>query len=162
MHVVCSCLSTYSAQHLGGGELLKLDHMKVLLRLSEITTQDIWPLESNSDDSLYGHFSMPQNCLLGATDLSTLCLQDMKQSYMHIMAYGSTPYVGMTPKKNGGHIKSAQMTRSKCLQRSVNGFHEPYQALSSASMGNRTVNLLESIAKVPDRQSLKRAKSSIF
>ena len=30
-----------------------------------------------------------------------------------IMAYGSTPYVGMTPKKNGGHIKSAQMTRSK-------------------------------------------------
>ena len=27
-----------------------------------------------------------------------------------------TPYVGMTPKKNGGHIKSAQMTRSKCLR----------------------------------------------
>ena len=25
-----------------------------------------------------------------------------------------TPYVGMTPQKNGGHIKSAQMTRSKC------------------------------------------------
>ena len=33
-----------------------------------------------------------------------------------IMAYGSTPYVGMAPKKNGGHIKSAQMTRSKCLR----------------------------------------------
>ena len=64
------------------------------------------------------------------------------------MAYGN---VGMTPKKNGGHIKSAQMTRSKCLHRSVNGFHEPYQALSSTSMGNRTVNLLESIAEVPDR-----------
>ena len=78
------------------------------------------------------------------------------------MAYSSTPYVGMTPKKNGGHIKSAQMTRSKCLHRSVNGLHEPYQALSSTSMGNRTVNLLESIAKVPDRQSLKWAKSSIF
>ena len=31
-----------------------------------------------------------------------------------IMAYGSTPYVGMVPKKNGGHIKSAQITRSKC------------------------------------------------
>ena len=30
--------------------------------------------------------------------------------------YGSTPYVGMAPKKNGGHIKSAQMTRSKCLR----------------------------------------------
>ena len=26
--------------------------------------------------------------------------------YMYIMAYGSTPYVGMTPKKNGGHIES--------------------------------------------------------
>ena len=32
------------------------------------------------------------------------------------MVYGSTPYVGMAPKKNGGHIKSAQMTRSKCLR----------------------------------------------
>ena len=32
-----------------------------------------------------------------------------------IMAYGSMPYVGMAPKKNGGHIKSAQMTRSKYL-----------------------------------------------
>ena len=27
-----------------------------------------------------------------------------------------TPYVGMAPKKNGGYIKSAQMTRSKCLR----------------------------------------------
>ena len=70
-------------------------------------------------------------------------------SIIIIMAYGSTPYVGMTPKKNGDHIESAQMTRSKCLHRSVNGFHEPYQALSSTSMVNRTVNLLESIAKVP-------------
>ena len=24
----------------------------------------------------------------------------------HIMAYGSTPYAGMAPKKNGGHIQS--------------------------------------------------------
>ena len=32
-----------------------------------------------------------------------------------IMAYGSTPYVRMTTKKSGGHIKSAQMTCSKCL-----------------------------------------------
>ena len=29
-----------------------------------------------------------------------------------IMAYGSMPYVGMVPKKNGGHIKSAQMKLS--------------------------------------------------
>ena len=28
------------------------------------------------------------------------------QVHAYIMAYGSTPYVGMTPKKNGGHIKS--------------------------------------------------------
>ena len=34
----------------------------------------------------------------------------------YIMAYSSTPYVGMAPKKNGGHIKSEQMTRSKCLR----------------------------------------------
>ena len=32
------------------------------------------------------------------------------------MAYSGTPYVGMAPNKNGGHIKSAQMTRSKCLR----------------------------------------------
>ena len=31
------------------------------------------------------------------------------------MAYGSMPYVGMA-LKNGGHIKSAQMTHSKCLR----------------------------------------------
>ena len=33
----------------------------------------------------------------------------------NIMAYGSTPHVGMTLKKSGGHIKSAPMTRSKRL-----------------------------------------------
>ena len=32
-----------------------------------------------------------------------------------IMAYGSTPYAGMTLKKMVATIKSAQMTRSKCL-----------------------------------------------
>ena len=36
--------------------------------------------------------------------------------YGIIMAYGSMPYAGMTPKKNGGHIKLAQMTRSRCLR----------------------------------------------
>ena len=29
---------------------------------------------------------------------------------MNIMAYGSMPYVGMTLKKNGGHIKSTNDT----------------------------------------------------
>ena len=57
-----------------------------------------------------------------------------------IMAYGSTPYVGMIPKINGGHIKSAQMTRLKLYVRLVKGLYEPYQALPSASMSNETVN----------------------
>ena len=57
-----------------------------------------------------------------------------------IMAYGSTPYVGMTPKKNGGHIESHKWHAQKVCDRSVNGLHEPYQALSSSSMGNRTIN----------------------
>ena len=35
-------------------------------------------------------------------------------THQSIMAYSSTPYVGMTQKKNCGHIKSAQITRSKC------------------------------------------------
>ena len=56
------------------------------------------------------------------------------------MTYGSTPYVGMALKKNGGHIISAQMTRLKCYVRLVKGLYEPYQALPSASMSNRTVN----------------------
>ena len=38
-----------------------------------------------------------------------------KQHLASIMVYGSTPFVGMAQKKNGGHIKSAQMTRLKCL-----------------------------------------------
>ena len=60
--------------------------------------------------------------------------------FWYIMAYGSTPYIGMTPKKSGSHIKSYKWhARNVCI-RSVNGLHEPYQALSSSSMGNRTIN----------------------
>ena len=33
----------------------------------------------------------------------------------YIMAYGSTSYVGMAPKKMAAAFKSAQITRSKCL-----------------------------------------------
>ena len=46
------------------------------------------------------------------------CSEPQQHEYSYssfIMAYGSTPYVGMTPNKNGGHNKSVQMTRSKCL-----------------------------------------------
>ena len=40
-------------------------------------------------------------------------------------------------EKNGGHIKSAQMTHSKCVRQIS---QMPYQALLSASMGNGTIN----------------------
>ena len=50
--------------------------MKVLLRQSE-TMQDLLQLESNSENSLFGGFSLPQNYLLGASDLITLRLQDI-------------------------------------------------------------------------------------
>ena len=49
------------------------------------------------------------------------------------------PYVGMALEKNGGHIKSALHTWNVCV-RLVKGPHELYQALPSASMGNRTIN----------------------
>ena len=38
-----------------------------------------------------------------------------KEYNSKIVVYGSMPYVGLTPKKNGGHIESAQMTRLKYL-----------------------------------------------
>ena len=38
----------------------------------------------------------------------------LRRFYFSIMAYGSTPYVGMVPKKSDGHIKSAQTTHLKC------------------------------------------------
>ena len=56
------------------------------------------------------------------------------------MAYGSTPYVGMTPEKNGGHIEVHKWHAQNVCVRLVNGLYEPYQALSSASMANKTVN----------------------
>jgi len=32
------------------------------------------------------------------------------------ISFVADPSVGMTPKKNGGYIKSAPMTRSECLR----------------------------------------------
>ena len=51
--------------------------------------------------------------------------------------------------------------RNDCV-RLVKGLHEQYQALPCASMGNGPLTLLESIAKVPDRQVAKTGKLSIF
>ena len=53
-------------------------------------------------------------CSIVISELESLFTITIPPTF-HIMAYGSTPYVGMAPKKNGGHIKSAQMTHSKCL-----------------------------------------------
>ena len=44
----------------------------------------------------------------------------------------------------------------------VDGLCEPYQSLSSASITNGIINLLESIAEIPDRQVAKTGKSSTF
>ena len=59
--------------------------------------------------------------------------------------HGVLPYAicEMTPKKNGGHIKSAQMTARNVCVGLANGLNEPYQALSSASTANNTVNFAE-------------------
>ena len=70
---------------------------------------------------------------------------------LYVMAYSSMPYVGMALKKNGGN-----MTRLNVCVRLVKDFHGPYQALSNASMGNKTINFAgESISKVPDRRVAK-------
>ena len=47
------------------------------------------------------------------TDQLLIPVEEIVQT---VMAYSSTPYVEMAPEKNGGHIKSAQMTHSKCLR----------------------------------------------
>ena len=74
--------------------------------------------------------------------LFTLTLQNVNQKavHMNIIAYGSTPYVGMTPNKMAATLKVHKWhARNVCI-RLVNGLYEPYQALSSASMANKTIN----------------------
>ena len=80
----------------------------------------------------------------------------------YIMAYGSTPYVGMTLKKNDGHIESCKWHARNICVRSVNVLHEPHQALSSGSMGDKTINFAGKHRKSTDRQVAKTGKSSIF
>ena len=89
VHAAHSCLCMYSTQRsrVRWGMLPQenLDHLRVLLRPLETTitnhTQHLWQLECNSGNSPCGCFSkpflfeaLPQNCLLGAGDLS---LQDL-------------------------------------------------------------------------------------
>ena len=54
----------------------------------------------------------------------------------NIMAYGSMPYVGMTPKE-----KEATLKVHKRHAQNVCYSQRPHQVLSSASMSNKTVNL---------------------
>ena len=91
--VVCVCI-VHSVLRGSGGRLPQenLDLMRVLLRPSEttITMQNLCQLECNSGDSsvvvsrspfppesAFVFVALPQNCLLGAADLSALCLQNM-------------------------------------------------------------------------------------
>ena len=69
------------------------------------------PFAVDCDPSCTSHVKDPKAC---CDVCAAWCITVHSFGYGCIMAYGSTPYVGMTPKKNGGHIKSAQMTCSKC------------------------------------------------
>ena len=79
-----------------------------------------------------------------------------------IMAYYHTPYVGKGPKKMASTLKVHKWHTRDVDVRLVKGFHEHYQALSSASMSNGPLDVLESIAEVPDQQVAKTGKLSIF
>ena len=54
-------------------------------------------------------------CVAMTTVIVQYCTHTSASGLCVVMAYGGMPCVGMALKKNGGHIKSAQMTRSKCL-----------------------------------------------
>ena len=56
------------------------------------------------------------------------------------MVYGSTPYVGMAPKKMAATLKVHKWHTRNVSVRLVKDLHEPYQVLPSASMGNGTIN----------------------
>ena len=62
-----------------------------------------------------------QNLLTSSLHLCLFCslawgMEVWEHGIDYIMAYGSTTCIGWPRKKNGGHIKSAQMTCSKCLR----------------------------------------------
>ena len=56
--------------------------------------------------------------------------------HFFIMVYGSTPYVGMTPKKMVATLK----VRNDTIEMSALDRSMAYQALSSGSVENRTIN----------------------
>ena len=87
------------------GQLDDVD--KVLLTLKQLLLGTFITSTFFMED---GKFDMTQN--------NSVCVNHFQivSSTLHcIMMCGSTLYVGMVPK-NGGHIKSAQMTLRKCLR----------------------------------------------
>ena len=96
---------------------------------------------------------------VGMWKLIPTCYHRNKGEQENIMAYSSTPYVGMTLKKMAATLKVHKWhTRNVCV-RLVKGLHEPYRMLPLAT---GPLLLLESITEVPDRQVTKTSKSSIF
>ena len=73
-----------------------------------------------------------------------------KHSSVHdIMAYGSTPYVGMTLKKIPSTLKVHKRHAQNVYLRLVKSLHEQYQALS-ASMSNRCGIYIKQIHVIRD------------
>ena len=58
------------------------------------------------------------------------------------MEYGSTPYVGMGPEKNGCRIKCVQNKWyvKKSTLHVVISLYEPYQLFSSVFISNKTLS----------------------
>ena len=68
----------------------------------------------------------------------------------------------MTPQKMAATLKVHKCHARNICVRLVNSLYEPSQALSSASIANKTINFAGKHAKVPDQQVAKTGKSSIF
>ena len=71
------------------------------------------------------------------------------------MEYGSSPYVGMAPKKNGRRIKCVPNGRFKSLLHMAFMSHTCHSRVFSSAI--RLLALLESTAEAPHRQVAKRA-----
>ena len=77
-------------------------------------------------------------CIIGASG-SEPHTSVFNCNFSYIMAYGSTPYVGMVRKKMPATLKVRKWHTRNVDVGLVKGFHEHYQALSSASVSNGTI-----------------------
>ena len=93
--------------------------LKLSMQDTEITPKYREPVKTSSPLHLTfstqyvppGFFTRLATTLTGKPKCEPLFEQGV---YRNKIAFGSMPYVGIAPKKNGGHIKSAQMTPLKC------------------------------------------------